>query len=160
MRRFLFGWRLGFVVAFVGKNLGNAASVMLAKTLFRNYVLTTITPKYRTFRVVQQFARSNGLIAICIFRGLVFAPLAVKNYGLGALDIPASHIIIAAVGTGFPFALWWTYLGSTAKGLVQILDGQDIASPFEAMQSNPKTMVAVVVPTLAMWYAPPLPPVV
>jgi len=149
---FLFGWEWGFVVAFAGKNLGNAISIALGKTCFRNYIQTKIAPKYRTLRVVQKFARTNGIVAIMIFRVLVFSPLALKNYGLALCDIEASHILIAAMITGAPFAVWWTYLGSTAKNLVQILDGQDIESPFAVMRQRSDMLAIVALPTILLWY--------
>lgn len=74
----------------------------------------------------------------------MYAPLPVKNYGLGALDIPASHIVTAAIITGAPFCWWWAYLGSKAKNLVDIIDGRGQVQLL-AMPSNPIAVALIFV---------------
>ena len=43
--------------------------------------------------MIERMGKRQGFVAILIFRGLVYAPLPLKNYGLGVLDIPAWQTI-------------------------------------------------------------------
>ena len=119
----LYGMERGFCVALVGKNVGNLVSVLLAKTLLREWVERTVMGRYKSLRVLERMTRNQGFTAILVFRGVVYAPLAIKNYGLGALDIPWWQTVLAGAITGAPYALWWAYLGSTAKDVVTIVSG-------------------------------------
>ena len=61
----------------------------------------------------------TGIFTLVLVRTL-YMPMGVKNYGLGALDIPMSKIILASVISGAPFALLWSHIGSTTKSMAEI----------------------------------------
>ena len=86
-RRFLFGARRGAVVCVVGKNIGNVVCVLLAKSIMSGYVRKNLLPRLQNTRVIERMAKRQGFIAILIFRGLVYAPLPLKNYGLGVRQL-------------------------------------------------------------------------
>jgi hypothetical protein len=106
--------------------------VVLAKTLLSGWVQRSVLPKLPNGRVLERMIKNQGFIGIAIFRGFVYAPLPVKNYGLGALDIPASQIVAAAVITGAPYAYWWAYVkthftcSSTASEWVGVGGGSSL----------------------------------
>jgi len=139
----LFGWPTGFAVAMIGKFAGSAISVMLAKTLLKDYVLTKIIPRYKALQIMAAVVQRNGFVAVLLFRGVVVAPLAVKNYGLGAIGVATPELLAAAFITNFPYSLWWSYLGSTAKDIVDILDGKDVQGPTKQLMENPQAAAAV-----------------
>mmetsp|Transcript_13316 Transcript_13316/g.34041 ORF Transcript_13316/g.34041 Transcript_13316/m.34041 type:complete len:226 (-) Transcript_13316:123-800(-) len=145
---FLFGVKMGFATSIIGKNLGNLICVVLAKTVLADWVHRSVLPKLSNGRVLERMIKNQGFAAICVFRGVVYAPLPVKNYGLGALDIPAHHIVLAAVLTGAPYCLWWAYLGSKAKNVADIVEGRSTESLF-TMPSNPMAAAAVALAAVA-----------
>eukprot|EP00040_Diaphanoeca_grandis_P017439 m.90906 g.90906 ORF g.90906 m.90906 type:complete len:268 (+) comp26434_c1_seq1:284-1087(+) len=148
---FLFGPVVGSVVCVIGKNIGNAVCVILAKTVLAGYVKRNLISKLPNALVLERMAKRQGFLGVCIFRGLVYAPLFVKNYCLGALDIPASTIIGAAVLTGFPFSLWWCYLGSKAKNIVEIIEGKATKQLFSMPQNPGFVFIGVVVLAVGGW---------
>lgn len=115
---FLFGQVNGFFVALAGKTLGNLVSVWLAKTCLREWAKRTFQGLF-LFRVVQRMLQDTGIFSLVLVRTL-YMPMGIKNYGLGALDIPTSKIIIASVISGTPFALLWSHIGSTTKSMAEI----------------------------------------
>ena len=141
----LFGWPVGFAVAMVGKFTGSTISVMLAKTLLKDYVLNTIIPKYKVLQIMAAVVQRNGFVAVLLFRGVVMAPLAVKNYGLGAIGVSTPSLLAAAFITNLPYSLWWSYCGSTAKDVVDILDGKDVEGPTKHLMENPEAAAAAAV---------------
>ena len=89
---FLFGPMKGAIVCFVGKNLGSLICITLAKTLLSGYAKRNILPQIKHVRVLERFVKKKGFAAVCVFRGVVYAPLPIKNYGLGALEIPGTVV--------------------------------------------------------------------
>lgn len=148
---FLFGFKYGALVALAGKNLGNLASVILAKTVMQKYVLENIIPKYHVLKVMNLVAKKKGLLAVLLFRGFVYAPMMVKNYGLGAMGIPVYQLTIASIVTGTPYGVWWAYLGSSAKSVVDILDGKDVVSPIQ-IPENKFAAAAMLGACAILWY--------
>ena len=56
--------------------------------------------------------------------GAIALPLYVKNVFLAVTNCSLRTIMLSCLCTGFPFAIMWTFLGSKAKGVVEILNGQ------------------------------------
>jgi uncharacterized hydantoinase/oxoprolinase family protein len=71
---------------------------------------------------------------------------------LGAIGVPFGELLAAAFITNFPFAMWWTYLGSTTKDIVEILDGKAVQGPTALVRDNPAALavIAVVAVTVAL----------
>ena len=87
---FMFGARLGFVVSAVGKASGNFVAIALSKSLLRPRVAGLVN-EYEVLRVFQQLFQAHGFLAVFIFRGFVYAPMAIKNYGLGSLEVSSAR---------------------------------------------------------------------
>jgi uncharacterized membrane protein YdjX (TVP38/TMEM64 family) len=120
---FLFGFRIGLPVAIIGKNLGNFNQVLLARFILKNWAQRNIIEKYENCRIAQQMIFRGGFTSLFFFRSVSF-PLYVKNFALGAMDISLSNIMAACFLSGLPFAIVWTFLGTKAQGVVQILNGE------------------------------------
>ena len=63
------------------------------------------------------------MMPVLIFRAIAL-PLYVKNVFLAVTNCSLRTIMLSCLCTGFPFAIMWTFLGSKAKGVVEILNGQ------------------------------------
>ena len=74
---FLFGQLNGFLVALVGKTLGNFFSVWLAKTCLRGCSKKTFQGLF-LFRVVQRMLSDTGIFTLVLVRTL-YMPMGVKN---------------------------------------------------------------------------------
>ena len=121
---FLFGFRVGLPVAMLGKNLGNLVQVLLARHYLKAWAQRNFLAKYRSFRVVERMVSHKSILPLMLFRA-IYLPLNVKNFGLGAMAaIPVRRILAACLLTGFPFAVVWTFLGTKAKGVIEILNGE------------------------------------
>jgi len=120
---FLFGFSVGLPVAIIGKNMGNLFQVLLARTLLWNWAQRNIVQKYENCKIAQHMIQRGGFKSLIIFRS-ISVPLYIKNFGLGAMKIPVSNILLACFLSGLPFAVVWTFLGTKAKGIVQILNGE------------------------------------
>ena len=118
---FLFGFRVGFLIAVTSKILGNAMALALVH-LFRARVRALFFVNSKRFQILERVVRRGGFSAIVAVR-LMYAPMALKNYGLGLLDVPRWQILAAGALTALPFAALWAYIGTTANSLVSIFNG-------------------------------------
>ena len=145
---YLFGFRQGTVVSVVGKSLASWLSILLARYVvkrssWRDYLFN----KFTMLRAIEVAVRKNGFPIIVMVR-LLALPLLVKNYGLGILDgVPVWHIMAASTLTGIPFAMAWSYLGSTASTLVDIYNGKSAS-----LDLPPWAMGLGAFAVLSMWW--------
>jgi len=118
---FLFGTKTGFVVCMVGKNLGSFIAMVLGHTLLAGYVREK-AKEWPLLEGIKVAIKQQGFLMILMVR-TVMMPIAIKNYGLAAIDVPATTNISAAVLSGIPFCFMWVYIGSTTKDIVEIVEG-------------------------------------
>lgn len=102
--------------------MGNWLSVLLGRTLAKDYVRRNVIAKFKVIAAVERAIKKEGFKAVFLVR-MVYLPMVVKNYGLATLDISFFTIATASFCTGLPFAFMWTYLGSSAHSLVEIASG-------------------------------------
>jgi uncharacterized membrane protein YdjX (TVP38/TMEM64 family) len=120
----LFGFTpTGLLVAMVGKHMGNLMQVLLARTLLFRWTKKNVVAKYAQFRIIERMVQDGGFSALVVVR-TIYLPLYVKNFGLGALDVPVSRIMAAAIVSGLPFSVVWTFLGSQAQDVVGVISGK------------------------------------
>jgi len=119
---FLFGIKTGFAVTMVGKNLGSFTAMLLGQTLLRSYVQDK-AKAYPNLKGIEIAIKKQGFAMILLVRS-VMMPIAIKNYGLAAIGVSATQNITAAILSGIPFCFMWVYVGSTAKDLVEIVEGR------------------------------------
>ena len=120
---FLFGFQVGLPVAVAGKNLGNLLQVCLVRYFLKSWAQRHIIEKYESTRIAQHMIHRGGLTSLLVFRSISM-PLYVKNFSLGAMDISLTNIMASCLITGMPFAILWTFLGTKANGVVQLLAGE------------------------------------
>lgn len=119
---FLWGFKKGVVISLIGKYSGNTLSVFVgryvASDFFRRAVFERFKPMARLERVIEK----GGFKMIVLLRA-VFIPMFIKNYGLAVMNVPFHHVILGGACSGVPLCMMWTYFGSVAKGLKEILEG-------------------------------------
>ena len=118
---FLFGFWIGLPVAIAGKNLGNLAQILIARHFFRTHA-ERFVQRYESSRIIEHIISHGGMMPIMIFRAIAL-PLYVKNVFLAVTNCSLRVIMLSCLCTGFPFAVMWTFLGTKAKGVVEILNG-------------------------------------
>lgn len=126
---FLFGFWQGVAMSIVGKCLGNALALAVV-SLARDRVHRVMN-RFTQFRVIEKLVLRGGFPSVLVVR-LIYMPMVVKNYGLGLLDVPRWQILLAGFLTAAPFACLWTYCGTKAKTLVDVLQGNAKPSGLEA----------------------------
>ena len=142
---FLFGFWVGLPVAIVGKNLGNLAQVLVARTVFRSRA-ERFVQSYEKSRIIEHIISHGGMMPVMIFRAIAL-PLYVKNVFLAVTNCSLRVIVLSCLCTGFPFAVMWTFLGSKAKGVVEILNGQkpSLGTPWWMTYALPALLVPVLI---------------
>lgn len=126
---FLFGTWTGFGVCMVGKNVGSFAAMILGRTLLAG-VMQEKAKEWPLLDGIKIAIQKQGFMMILLVR-TVMMPIAIKNYGLAAIGVPASMNISAAVLSGIPFCFMWVYVGSTTKSLVEIVEGKKSVSDLD-----------------------------
>jgi uncharacterized membrane protein YdjX (TVP38/TMEM64 family) len=118
---FLFGTKVGFVVCMVGKNLGSFVAMILGRTLLADMVQRK-AEAWPILEGIKVAIKQQGFPMILMVR-TVMMPIAIKNYGLAAIGVPATTNISAAILSGIPFCFMWVYIGSTTQNVMEIVEG-------------------------------------
>jgi len=120
---FLFGARYGvwttWAMTSAAKLVANVISVWIARHLVRDFVKRTFVERWDILRLVSSAVQEEPFKMAFLVRGSM-APLSVKNYGLGVLDI--GYIPIAVASTIFtPFYAYQNiYLGNACQDLKEV----------------------------------------
>lgn len=123
---FLFGFKLGVLCNVTGKVAGSMISFFIAQA-FSDRVKQW-GQKYKAFRLIQKCVDKGGVVSICVVR-LIYMPMSVKNYGLGALGAPAGLTFFASTACALPFAIIWTWAGAQCKDVAEMLAQTDKPTP-------------------------------
>lgn len=117
---FLFGIYRSFILSITAKTLGSFFSFLIGKYLLHKFINKKISNSNKLLYVVSVALQESPFRILLLVR-LTALPLAVKNYGLSALEI-SNHIFLLSTFIGsIPYSLAWTYFGSISKDLFQIL---------------------------------------
>eukprot|EP00927_Polykrikos_kofoidii_P023807 TRINITY_DN2179_c0_g1_i3.p1 TRINITY_DN2179_c0_g1~~TRINITY_DN2179_c0_g1_i3.p1 ORF type:complete len:225 (-),score=32.02 TRINITY_DN2179_c0_g1_i3:124-798(-) len=114
---FLFGFETGVICNILGKVAGSMVSFFIAR-IFRERV-DSWGNKRKAYRIVAKAVDKGGFLSICLVR-LLYIPMPLKNYGLGALGAPAGQTLVASTICALPFAIMWTWAGSKCKSLAEV----------------------------------------
>lgn len=115
---FLFGFKTGVFCNMIGKVAGSMISFFFAR-IFSDRV-EQWGRRYKAYRLIAKAVEKGGFLSICIVR-LMYMPMSLKNYGLGALDAPAGQTFFASILCALPFALMWTWAGAQCKDVAEML---------------------------------------
>lgn len=118
-----YGLMTTWLLTCVAKLIANVISVWLARNVLRNWVLRTFVEKSELLTMVSKAVQEEPFKMAFLVRGSM-VPLAVKNYGLGVLDIGYLPIACCAcIFTPF-YALQNIYVGSACQDLKEAFSPQ------------------------------------
>jgi uncharacterized membrane protein YdjX (TVP38/TMEM64 family) len=101
------------------KLVANMISVLIARYVVKDWVVKNFVEKYELLKMVSVAVKEEPWKMAFLVRGSM-VPLAVKNYGLGVMDI--GFLPIAGCSTIFTnfYACQNIYLGSTMQNLAEV----------------------------------------
>lgn len=117
---YIFGFWLGLLLSTTGKLLGTIASFLIGRYLCRDRVLAIMDRAHPAWQAFRSLVRKKQVLIVFLTRIAMF-PIAIKNYGLGVLDVSFLVFFAAAVATGLPFSVLWVYSGHSAKYVTALL---------------------------------------
>jgi pyruvate/2-oxoglutarate dehydrogenase complex dihydrolipoamide dehydrogenase (E3) component/uncharacterized membrane protein YdjX (TVP38/TMEM64 family) len=110
----LFGLTTGFVVVFLGANLGALCSFLLARTLLRNRVANwaAANPKFRS---LDQAIGKQGFKMVLLTRLSPVFPFVLLNYFLGLTAVRTGSYVLANLIGMLPATFLFVYIGAAAR---------------------------------------------
>jgi uncharacterized membrane protein YdjX (TVP38/TMEM64 family) len=133
------------VLAFTGtaKLIANIISVLIARHIVKDWVHKNMVAKSELLTMVATAVKEEPWKMAFLVRGSM-VPLAVKNYGLGVMDIDYLPIAVcSAIFTNF-YAFQNIYMGSTLQNLKDVFSPKKAAEgPSDWMETAKKLMPIV-----------------
>ncbi|HEX7227686.1 MAG TPA: TVP38/TMEM64 family protein, partial [Candidatus Binatia bacterium] len=110
----LFGLTTGFVVVFLGANLGALCSFLLARTLLREKVArwAAANPKFRS---LDQAIGKQGFKMVLLTRLSPVFPFVLLNYFLGLTAVRTGPYVLANLIGMLPATFLFVYIGAAAR---------------------------------------------
>ena len=110
----LFGLTTGFVVVFLGANLGALCSFLLARTLLRDKVANwaAANPKFRS---LDQAIGKQGFKMVLLTRLSPVFPFVLLNYFLGLTAVRTAPYVLANLIGMLPATFLFVYIGAAAR---------------------------------------------
>lgn len=127
----------------VAKLIANMISVLLARYIFKDWVLENVITRFELLKLVSTAVKEEPWKMAFLVRGSM-VPLAVKNYGLGVMDMPLLPIAaFSCVFTTF-YAFQNIYFGSMCVDLAEVFGGKKAsADPGDWTATMKKSMPIV-----------------
>ncbi len=110
----LFGLATGFVVVFLGANLGALAAFLLARTFLRERVANWARA-YPKFRSLDQAIGRQGFKMVLLTRLSPVFPFVLLNYFLGLTAVRTSSYVPANLIGMLPATFLFVYIGAAAR---------------------------------------------
>lgn len=111
----LFGFWMGWLIAFIGACLGAILPFVLTKKYLYNMVDKKLSKK-PTLRALKKAVSEDGLRCVFLTRVSLIIPYPVLNYGYGLTDVSFRDYMLGCSGMIVPGALY-AYWGSKAADL-------------------------------------------
>ncbi|CAE7946154.1 SMYD5, partial [Symbiodinium sp. KB8] len=112
------------------KFVANVIAVTLAKYVMRDWVRRNFVDRSELLQMVSEAAKDEPFKMAFLVRGS-YAPLSVKNYGLGVLDIGYLPIMVTSCIFSPFYAIQNIYMGSACKSL------QEVFAPTQSTDATP-----------------------
>ena len=119
----LFGLTTGFIVVFLGANLGALSAFLLARTLLRDKVANwaAANPKFRS---LDQAIGKQGFKMVLLTRLSPVFPFVLLNYFLGLTAVRTGSYVLANLIGMLPATFLFVYIGAAARdALAGEMDG-------------------------------------
>ena len=125
----VFGMWPGVVYALVGTVGGATAAQLAGRTLARDWVLRRIEGNPRLM-AIDDALDQQAFTIVALTRLAFIVPFNLLNYAYGATSVRlGTYVLGTAVGM-LPIVVLYAYLGSIARDISQILDGEAQAGPY------------------------------
>ena len=121
---YVYGPRLGGLIAWTGVVLGASACFALARVLGRPFAERFVRPERlgEVDRFVDGRGRTAVFLALLAVRVFAFTSFDVVSYGVGLIRFPFPAFLLATAVGVVPKVLAFTYLGANAAGRPPWLD--------------------------------------
>ncbi len=112
----------GFVVVFVGANLGALCAFLLARRLVRDRVARW-AESHPKFRALDRAVGQQGFKMVFLLRLSPAFPFTLLNYLLGLTAVRTAAYVLANVLGMVPGAFLYVYIGAAARDAIAGADG-------------------------------------
>jgi uncharacterized membrane protein YdjX (TVP38/TMEM64 family) len=119
---YLFGLVYAIPVALLATTLGAHGAFITGHSVARPLVLRRIE-RYPRLLALDAGLREHALLIVALLRLSLLVPFAVMNYALSLTAVRPSHYFFGTAVGMIPAVCVYTYLGSLARNLGQILQG-------------------------------------
>lgn len=122
----LFGLKTGFIVVFIGANLGALCSFLLARSFLRQKVASwaAANPKFRS---LDQAIGKQGFKMVLLTRLSPVFPFVLLNYFLGLTAVRTGSYVVANLLGMLPATFLFVYIGAAARDAIA---GQPASTDF------------------------------
>lgn len=143
---FLFSPTYGMwmVLVFTGtaKLLANSISVMIARHVVKDWVMTNVVAKSELLTMVRTAVKEEPWKMAFLVRGSM-VPLFVKNYGLGVMDIDLLPIAVcSSIFTNF-YAFQNIYMGAACQNLADVFAPKKAAAGPQDWTATAKKLMPI-----------------
>jgi pyruvate/2-oxoglutarate dehydrogenase complex dihydrolipoamide dehydrogenase (E3) component/uncharacterized membrane protein YdjX (TVP38/TMEM64 family) len=113
----LFGLQTGFIVVFIGANLGALCSFLLARSFLRDKVAAwaAANPKFRS---LDQAIGKQGFKMVLLTRLSPVFPFVLLNYFLGLTAVRLGAYVLASLIGMLPATFLFVYIGAAARDAI------------------------------------------
>jgi uncharacterized membrane protein YdjX (TVP38/TMEM64 family) len=125
---FTYGFGLGLAIQTSIKIMGSAISFRIATSLGRDFMRRHVFGKHKLLFCLEQAIAKRGFRALFMIQ-LAYIPLGVRNYTLSVMGVPFYLFITTHVLAELPYTLAFTFTGSQARDLAEVLNGEAKANP-------------------------------
>lgn len=125
---FAFGVPRAFAAVSAGSTTGACLAFLLSRYLLRGWIESKLAGNPR-FRALDRAVGEQGFRIVFLSRLSPLLPFGVLNYAFGATNISFGRYALASWIGMLPGTLMYTYLGSAARELADIVSGRAAAGP-------------------------------
>ena len=145
---FLFPLPVAVAANMVAKCAGALAAFVLGRTACKSFVQRK-AEKIQLVRAMRHALRTHpNSFKLALLLRLSPAPIFVKNYGLGALEMTTANFLGSTFLSGVPFAILWAMMGAAARDagdeLMDLVGEDKGSSAMDQLPSTTKTVLLVV----------------
>ncbi len=125
---FLFGVPLGTATVSAGSTIGATLAFLLGRTLARGWIEARVARRPR-FRAIDRAVGEAGFKIVLLARLSPAFPFNVSNFVFGLTRVRLGPYVLASWLGMLPGTILYVYVGSTVRGIADILAGRVGAGP-------------------------------
>lgn len=147
---YLFGPVFGFMLAWLGFQIGVYISFLFARTIGRDWVKTRFSsnPKFRRF---EERIEKSGFMVVLLARASIIFPTNILNLLSGICSISARKFISANAIGAIPLVGLYTFLGAQSSNLIASISDGSFHPPEISLQTIGFVLL-IVLALVALFY--------